>query len=182
VTNWLALKLIFSPILPRKFLCWTVQGLFLKRQKEVSENFARITCVDIMHSKAIWDAIFNGPLCKNFIAMLRAHTLVFVESMLVEIKPIAIAAMSAEKYAQMKEDIAQKVIEELPEIIDQTYAYSQEALDMENTIQEKMKELPPHEFEGLLHPAFKEDEFTLVVLGGFLGAIVGIIELFALFI
>ena len=181
VTNYLALKLIFAPLHPKKFLCWKVQGIFLKRQKEVSETFARIICVEILHSKAIWDSIFDGPLSKNFMAMLRAHTLVFVESMLVEIKPIAIAAMGADKYAQMKEDIAQQVIDELPGIIDQTYAYSQEALDMENTIREKMQELPADEFEGVLHPAFQEDEITLIFLGGILGAIVGVIQLFAIF-
>lgn len=181
ITNYLALKLIFAPLHPKKFLCWTVQGIFLKRQKEVSETFARIICVEILHTKAIWDAIFDGPLSKNFVAMLRAHTLVFVESMLAEIKPIAIAAMGAEKYAQMKEDIAQKVIDELPGIIDQTYTYSQEALDMENTIRTKMQELPSDEFEGVLHPAFQEDEITLIFLGGVLGAIVGVIELFVLF-
>lgn len=180
-TNYLALKLIFAPLHPRKFLCWTVQGIFLKRQKEVSETFARIICVEILHTKAIWDSIFDGPLSKNFIAMLRAHTLVFVESLLQEIKPIAIAAMGADQYSQMKEDIAQQVIEELPSIIDLTYAYSQEALDMENTIRTKMQALPSDEFEGVLHPAFQEDEITLIFLGGVLGAIVGVIELFVLF-
>mmetsp|Transcript_14980 Transcript_14980/g.27063 ORF Transcript_14980/g.27063 Transcript_14980/m.27063 type:complete len:414 (-) Transcript_14980:57-1298(-) len=180
-TNWIALKLIFSPLHPKRFLCWTIHGLFLKRQHEVSETFARIICVEILHTKAIWDSIFDGPLSNNFIAMLRAHTLVFVESMLAEVKPIAVAAMGAVKYAQMKEDIAQKVIDELPGIIDQTYAYSQEALDMETTIRTKMQELPSEEFEGVLHPAFQEDEITLIFLGGVLGAIVGVIQLFVLF-
>jgi uncharacterized membrane protein YheB (UPF0754 family) len=44
-----------------------------------------------------------------------------------------------------------------------------------------MQELPSEEFEGVLHPAFQEDEITLIFLGGVLGAIVGIIQLFVLF-
>jgi uncharacterized membrane protein YheB (UPF0754 family) len=181
ITNYLALKCIFSPLYPKQIGCYTLQGIFLKRQKEVSETFARITCVEILHIKAIWDSIFTGPLSSNFNALLRAHTLVFCEIMLHGIKPIAIAAMGAKQFAQMKEDIAQKTIQGLPEIIDQCYEYSQTALDMEDTIKTKMAELPADEFEGVLHPAFQEDELTLILVGGVLGAIAGVIQLFVIF-
>jgi uncharacterized membrane protein YheB (UPF0754 family) len=150
LTNYVALKIIFRPLHPTKFLCWNLQGLFLKRQHEVSAIFSRIVMTEIMHVEAIWDSIFTGPLSKNFFAMLRAHTLVFVDKMLAEIKPIAIASMGAEAFLQMKEDIAQKVIEKLPAIMDHSYQYSSEALDMENTVREKMQGLPAAEFEGVL--------------------------------
>jgi uncharacterized membrane protein YheB (UPF0754 family) len=181
VTNYLALKVIFRPLEPRKFLCWEIQGIFLKRQHEVSATFARVIITEILHIRAIWEAIFTGPLSANFFAMLRAHTLVFTEKLVAEIKPLAVAAMGAEKFARMKEDIAQKVIDKLPGIIDQSYEYSQEAMDMENEIRTKMQALPAPEFEGVLHPAFEEDEIQLIALGGILGAMVGVVELYALF-
>jgi uncharacterized membrane protein YheB (UPF0754 family) len=180
-TNWLALKVIFKPILPQKYCGITIQGIFMKRQNEVAETFARVICVEILHIKAIWTAIFNGRLSKNFYAMLRAHTLAFTEKLLVEIEPLALAAMGSEKFLQMKEDIARKVMENIPSVIDASYQYTQDALDMEATIREKMKALPPDEFEGVLHPAFEEDEIQLILLGGVLGAIVGVIQLFTLF-
>jgi uncharacterized membrane protein YheB (UPF0754 family) len=180
-TNWLALKVIFKPILPQKYSGITIQGIFMKRQNEVAETFARVICVEILHIKAIWTAIFNGRLSKNFYAMLRAHTLAFTEKLLVEIEPLALAAMGSEKFLQMKEDIARKVMENIPSVIDASYQYTQDALDMEATIREKMKALPPDEFEGVLHPAFEEDEIQLILLGGVLGAIVGVIQLFTLF-
>jgi len=181
VTNYLALKVIFRPLHPKKICGWTMQGIFLKRQKEVAETFARIICVEILHIKAMWETIFTGPLSNNFFAMLRAHTLLFTESLISEIKPVAVAAMGAEQFACMKEDIAQKVLDNIPLIIDHSYEYSTEALDIESTIRTKMQALPPDEFEGVLHPAFEEDELTLIFLGGVLGAIVGVIQLFTLF-
>jgi uncharacterized membrane protein YheB (UPF0754 family) len=181
LTNYIALKVIFRPLRPVKFLCWTLHGIFIKRQKEVAAIFSRVVITEILHVQAIWDAIFTGPLSSNFFAMLRAHTLVFTEKMIAEIKPIAVAALGAEKFACMKEDIAQKVIDKLPSIIDRSYAYTQEALDMEKTVREKMQELSPEDFEGVLHPAFEEDEIELIALGGILGAIVGVIQLSTLF-
>uniref|UniRef100_A0A7R9ZKK8 DUF445 domain-containing protein n=1 Tax=Craspedostauros australis TaxID=1486917 RepID=A0A7R9ZKK8_9STRA len=181
VTNYIALKVIFQPLEPKQILCWTLHGIFLKRQVEVSETFARVICTEILHVKAMWDAIFTGRLSKNFFAMLRAHTLVFTDKMIAEIKPLAIAAMGADKFNQMKESIAQKVLEKIPDVIDASYEYTQEALDMEATIRVKMAQLSSSDFEGVLHPAFQEDEIQLIALGGVLGAAVGVIQLFTLF-
>ena len=60
VTNYVALKIIFRPLEPRKFLCWKVQGIFLKRQREVSETFARVIMTEILTVPAIWDGILTG--------------------------------------------------------------------------------------------------------------------------
>mmetsp|Transcript_8714 Transcript_8714/g.13370 ORF Transcript_8714/g.13370 Transcript_8714/m.13370 type:complete len:415 (-) Transcript_8714:363-1607(-) len=182
VTNYLALKVIFRPIEPKNICGYNLHGLFLKRQNDVSATFARIICVEILHVKAMWEAIFAGPLSANFFAMLRAHTLLFTEKLIVEIKPIAVAAMGANTYSEMKEAIAQKVIDKIPSIIDQSYEYTQETLQMEATIRQKMQELSSKDFEGVLHPAFEEDEITLIALGGVLGALVGVIQLYAFFI
>lgn len=176
-TNWLALKVIFSPLYPKKVLGVTFHGIFMRRQDEVSEVFARVICVEILHIKAIWNAIFQGSNSKNFAAMLRAHTLVFIDKLVVEIEPLAVAAMGSEKFLQMKEDIARKVAKKIPDVIDSSYEYTQKALNMETIIREKMTQLPPDEFEGVLHPAFQEDEIQLILLGGLLGAIVGALQL-----
>jgi uncharacterized membrane protein YheB (UPF0754 family) len=81
----------------------------------------------------------------------------------------------------MREDIAQKVIDNLPLVIDNSYEYTQEALDMENSIRTKMQQLPAAEFESVLHPAFEEDEIQLIALGGVLGAAVGVAQIFTVF-
>lgn len=180
-TNYVALKVIFRPLEPTPVLCWKVQGIFLKRQAVVSQIFSRVVMTEILHVKAMWDAIFTGPLSQNFNAMLRAHTLVFTDKLLVEIQPLAVAALGADQFSQLKEDIATKVVESLPTVIDHSYQYTQEALDIERTVAEKMAALTPAEFEGVLHPAFEEDEIQLIALGGLLGAIVGIAQLFFLF-
>jgi len=183
VTNYVALKIIFSPLHPKKLCCgkFEFQGIFLKRQHEVSAIYARVVTVEILHVKAMWEAIFSGPLSTNFYAMLRAHTLQFTEKLIAEIRPLAIAGLGADTFARMKEDIAKKVVDAIPTIIDQSYAYTQEALDMETTLRTKMQALDPEEFEGVLHPAFQEDEIQLIALGGLLGAIVGVIQIFTLF-
>ena len=148
LTNWLALKVIFRPLLPHKFGPITMHGIFLKRQKEVSETFARVNCVEILHTKAIWETILAGPLSPNFFAMLRAHSIVFTEKLVGGMKPFAITAMGSKIFAEMKEEIARKIAENLPSIMPHSYQYTTDALDMERTIRERMQSLSYAEFEG----------------------------------
>lgn len=155
-----------------------VQGIFLKRQQEVSEVFARITCVELLGTEQIWDAILTGPNRKKFQMLLRNHSLIFTEKLIGGLRPLALTVMGTEKFSLMKEDIATKVILKLPNIIGMSYDYTTEALDLENTIRTTMQKLSPEEFEGVLHPAFEEDEMTLIMVGGFLGMMVGIIQIF----
>lgn len=181
-TNWVALKVIFLPTEP--IVLWggyEILGLFLKRQNEVSDTFARINCVEILHTKAMWDSILTGPKHQNFFAMLRAHSIVFTENMVGGLRSVAITAMGPARFAAMKEDIATKVMEKLPTIIDQSYEYTTQALDMENTIRERMQKLSKQEFERVLHPAFEEDEFTLIVVGAVLGALAGLLQILLMF-
>merc|ERR1712008_428935 len=110
--------------------------------------------------------------------LLRQHTLVFTEKVIGGLRPIALKTLGADRFAMMKEDIADKVINMLPSIIGLSYAYTTEALDLEKTIYEKMKPLSPAEFEGVLHPAFEEDELVLIILGAVLGMLVGVIQMF----
>ena len=147
-TNWLALKVIFRPLNPHKFGPFRIHGIFLKRQQEVSETFARVNCVEILHTKAIWETILTGPRSQYFFAMLRAHSIVFTEKLVMGMKPLAIIAMGSQEYSEMKEEIAMKIAEKLPEIMPHSYQYTTEALDMENTIRDRMQKLSYPEFEG----------------------------------
>eukprot|EP00578_Thalassiosira_sp_NH16_P005243 CAMPEP_0181138360 /NCGR_PEP_ID=MMETSP1071-20121207/34204_1 /TAXON_ID=35127 /ORGANISM="Thalassiosira sp., Strain NH16" /LENGTH=373 /DNA_ID=CAMNT_0023225189 /DNA_START=206 /DNA_END=1327 /DNA_ORIENTATION=+ len=175
-TNWLALKVIFRPLNPHKFGPITIHGIFLKRQQEVSETFARVNCVEILHTKAIWETILNGPLSQNFFAMLRAHSIVFTEKLVGGMKPFAVTALGSGQFSEMKEEIARKIADSLPAMMPHSYQYTTEALDMENTIRVKMSALSYPEFEGVLHPAFEEDEILLIFVGGVLGLCAGAIQ------
>ena len=51
--------------------------------------------------------------------------------------------------------------------------YAGDAMDVRNTVVERMQDLSPEEFEGMLRPAFKEDEWILITVGAVLGVVVG---------
>jgi len=177
-TNYLALKVIFRPLVPKKIGPFTIHGLFFTRQNEVSETFARVITAEILHTSAIWNDILHGKKKKFFYAILRMHSILFTEKLVGGFRTIALAAMGTDQFCIMKEDIATKIIEKLPDTIDQSFKYTTQALDIENTMRNKLKELSCAEFEAVLHPAFEEDELTLIILGGVLGSLVGVAQMY----
>jgi uncharacterized membrane protein YheB (UPF0754 family) len=49
-----------------------------------------------------------------------------------------------------------------------------------NTIVERMRQLTPLEFEQLLRPAFRQDEWKLIAVGAIIGGLVGELQVLAL--
>ena len=72
-TNWLALKLIFNPIEPISFLGVTYQGLFIKRQNEVSKEYAYMLAHDIFTFDRIFASIITGPTKDRFVNLITDH-------------------------------------------------------------------------------------------------------------
>jgi hypothetical protein len=50
-------------------------------------------------------------------------------------------------------------------------------MDLANTLACQLEVLPPPDFEDMLRPAFKEDEWILILVGAALGCCVGIGQL-----
>jgi uncharacterized membrane protein YheB (UPF0754 family) len=49
-------------------------------------------------------------------------------------------------------------------------------MDIRNVLIDKMRELSATEFEGLLRPAFQQDEWILITVGAVLGFAVGEVQ------
>lgn len=178
-TNYIALWMIFKPIFPKK-LCggrFVIHGLFLKRQKEASKQFA-IKMVDtVLHSENIWHYMLHGPKAAQFEALLRRHTDEFTAKLIGFTEPLVIAYLGANEFEAMKRDVQELTVKEIENIMEYMHEYTDQALDLEEEIAVKMGALPSDEFERVLHPVFEEDELKLILVGAFLGVLVGSIQM-----
>lgn len=60
-TNFLALKLIFRPLNPIKIGKLIIQGMFIRRQKEVAVEYSKIVASKIITIENIFEYIIRGP-------------------------------------------------------------------------------------------------------------------------
>ena len=74
---------------------------------------------------------------------------------------------------KMKQEAAIEAIATLPRTVLLAQDYLTEALDVGNTIATKMNDLSRVEYEELLRPAFRQDEWKLIAVGAAIGFLVG---------
>mmetsp|Transcript_9708 Transcript_9708/g.32204 ORF Transcript_9708/g.32204 Transcript_9708/m.32204 type:complete len:593 (-) Transcript_9708:155-1933(-) len=178
LTNWLALKLIFEPVEPTRFGPWVVQGLFLKRQHEVSEEFAEAMTEKLLSSESIWDSVLRGSGGPKFAALLRARTSEFMSGAAAVVysgsDPTAFGG--AAHWRGLEERASERILQLLPRELPLAHGYIDGALDLKDTLKTNLRRLSPREFEGLLHPIFQQDELTLLLVGTALGLGVGYVQ------
>jgi uncharacterized membrane protein YheB (UPF0754 family) len=176
LTNWLALKMIFKPLRPVNFGFFQLQGLFLKRQNEVAVTYARLVSHRILTTKNIFNAILNGKNSDLLQQIIEKNVEKSVDNGAGFLRPFLQLIAGVGGYRAVQEAMAITVLTALPQILERTFDYCDTALNMEQTLRDKMTQLSPEAFEGFLHPVFEADELKLMLVGAWLGLCAGLLQ------
>ncbi len=180
-TNWLALKMIFEPLKPKKIGPFTFQGIFIKRQAEVADGYAKLITANIITSEKIFEALLDGKHSDQLAEMITHHIREVVDHAAADYKDLVILLKTPKQYEAMKNIAAYSFMEDLPIIIRDVFDYTEETLDVENTLRNKMASLSPKDFAGFLRPIFQEDEWKLIAVGSVLGMLAGLLQYWLFF-
>lgn len=174
-TDWIALKMVFRPLYPKRYFfgMFRWQGLFLKRREEVARDYGRLIAQEIVTPANILEAVLKGPLSDRIFAMVNREVQKVIDDQSGLARPLVVRAVGGRRYMEMKASVSEKIMERLPDALKHAEGYAREAMDLENLLSEKMAELSPEEFESLLRPAFRQDEWILITVGAALGFLVG---------
>jgi len=177
LTNAIALRLIFQPQTPLEIGPWRVQGLFHKRQKEVSRDYGQLIADEVVTPGNIIEAVLKGPCSDRVFMMIARHVKQVIDAQSGIARPLVVWTLGSRRYTQMKDAAVARLVAKLPETIHSVDSYAKEAMDLANTLSSQLAALPPAEFEAMLRPAFQEDEWMLIAAGAVLGTSVGIGQL-----
>lgn len=173
-TNWLALWLIFEPKTPRKFLGMTIQGLFHRRQKEIAKEFGDVVSQRVFNNENIFAEISSGEPRRKLLAIVEAKA----DALIGRYKshPMAMMMMKPELVTALKTDLLRDVEAEMfrPGSLVQQFVDKSDKIRV--MLQERMAVMDSEGYENVLRPAFKQDEWKLIVAGAVLGLAVGVIQ------
>ncbi|GAA3556475.1 DUF445 family protein [Amycolatopsis ultiminotia] len=173
-TDWLALKMIFLPRSPRRFFgLYTWQGVFQKRRDEVAADYGDMIAREIITVPNLLEAVLRGPKSDRLFSMISREVQKTIDAQASVVKPFVAIAVGTKRFQEMKQAAAAKAAERVPETIRHAEHYAVNALDVRNTIVDRMRRLTPLEFEQLLRPAFRQDEWKLIAVGAVIGGLVG---------
>jgi uncharacterized membrane protein YheB (UPF0754 family) len=180
-TNWIALKIIFEPKQPIKFAGFTFQGMFLKRQAEVSRVYSDIIEKKLFNSKNVIEIVLNGSGSAQLLELIELHVNDAIDRYISIAQPYFAIGVGTDAYYKMKRTAVQQIFENSDKYLLYAHEYADGALRVGEDLRIKMEALSPEEFEGVLRPAYQQDEWKLIVTGALLGMGAGFFQLFYIF-
>ncbi|WP_101611032.1 DUF445 domain-containing protein [Amycolatopsis sp. BJA-103] len=180
-TDWIALKMIFLPREPKRFFgFYTWQGVFQKRKDQVAADYGDMIAREIITIPNLLEAVLSGPKSDKLFTMITREVQRTIDTQASVVKPFVAMAVGSRKFQEMKQTAAAKAAARIPETIRHAEGYAVNALDVRNTIVDRMRQLNPLEFEQLLRPAFRQDEWKLIAVGAVIGGLVGELQVLLL--
>ncbi|SDU60084.1 DUF445 domain-containing protein [Amycolatopsis keratiniphila] len=180
-TDWIALKMIFLPREPKRFFgFYTWQGVFQKRKDQVSADYGDMIAREIITIPNLLEAVLSGPKSDKLFSMITREVQRTIDAQASVVKPFVAMAVGSRRFQEMKQTAAAKAAARIPETIRHAESYAVNALDVRNTIVDRMRRLNPLEFEQLLRPAFRQDEWKLIAVGAVIGGLVGELQVLLL--
>ncbi len=152
LTNWIAIWMVFNPIEPH-YVRYLQLTELTKDRKFPKDKTRRIV-------KRHINEIMETPLVRTSLQL----------------------SLGPREYAKLKTDLIDRSIEiTMVPVCDPAFNASR-AQKIYQMFRDRIRELTPKEFQNLLRPAFQEDEWILILLGGVTGFIAGTIHLFVAFL
>lgn len=169
VTNALGMWLIFEPPEPRRILGVRVHGLFLRRQDQAAEVYARIIAEDVITLERIGDFLLNGPRGDRTRQMLATALRPAIDRAAGPARGAVRVAMGAERFDSIRDSVAREAVgRTLTPFRDRAFN-AQQAERIQELVARRTKELPPRDFVEMMRSAIREDEWMLYAHGAIMG-------------
>lgn len=168
-TNALGMWLIFEPPEPKRILGIKVHGLFLRRQNEAAEVYARIIADDVITLERIGDFLLDGPRGDRTRQMLATALRPAIDNAAGPARAAVRVAIGSKRFDAVRESVAQQAVgRTLTPFKDPEFS-AQQAEKIRSLVAVRTKELPPRDFVDMMRSAIKEDEWMLYAHGAIMG-------------
>jgi uncharacterized membrane protein YheB (UPF0754 family) len=176
-TNLVGIWMIFEPVEPRKMGTFTIQGLFLKRQPEVSDIYAGIIAEDIVTLGNIGDELLHGRRGDRTRQMIETAMRPVVDRSIGRLSPAIRVGMGTREYDAIRESLATETIEPTMTPLRDPGFSQEQSSKVRELFAARMRELGPADFSEMLRTVMREDEWLLYLHGAVLGLLAGFIQL-----
>ena len=175
-TNWIAIKMLFHPKEPVRFLGMTFQGIFPKRQQQFAIKLGSLVANELLHFDEIASKIKDPSRLKEVTPIIEAHLDTFLRVKIQQKMPMISMFIGDKTINQLKEGMMEEIELLLPEVLVRYTDSLSQQIDIERIVTEKVSKFSSDKLEEIL-VAIMSKEFRFVeILGGVVGFIIGVIQ------
>ncbi len=173
-TNYLAVRMIFRPIHPRRILGFQVQGLIGRRQGELATSIGRVVGGHLVQPEDLAQALSRMDLEKLLDGALASG----LESKLAELRrlPMVGALLTEERVADLRRSVVKSLVADREGIAKALESGLEQGLDVEGLVEEKVAGFPIQRLETMILEVASKELKTIEILGGVLGTVIGVLQ------
>lgn len=176
-TNWIAIKMLFHPREPFKFLGLTIQGIFPKRQQQFGEKLGKLVSDEFLSFKDIEEKITSPGNLGKILPLVDQHIDGFLHNKLPKAFPMLSMFIGEKTINTMKTAFMEELQELFPILMHQYVNSLQKDLDLEHIVEEKVRAFSSDKLESILYQIMAKEFRFVEILGGVLGFIIGCIQI-----
>lgn len=177
VTNWVALWMIYEPSVLKRVGPFRWQGLFIRRQPEVADVYARIVADEILTVSEFGRELLHGPQSDRAHALIESSMRPAIDRALGAARTPVRAAIGSRDYDAIRDSFAAEPIESMMMPLGDPKFSRTQSETMRDLIAERMQAMAPEDFGEMLRTATREDEWLLLLHGAVLGLAGGFLHL-----
>jgi uncharacterized membrane protein YheB (UPF0754 family) len=175
-TNWIAIKMLFHPRLPKKIMGFTFQGIFPKRQHVFAEKLGQLVSQELLSFKDIEAAITKPENIQRIMPEVEAHIDHFLKVKLSKAMPVISMFISEKTTTELKNIFTKELEELLPSLMKSYAGNLQQSLDLEKIVTEKVATFSGDKLEAILNQIMSKEFRFVEIIGAVLGFVIGLMQ------
>lgn len=177
LTNWIAVKMLFHPKKKIRILFFDVQGIFPKRQAALAEKLGEVVAKELISTQDLKEKLKNYDADK-INGVIEAHLDKFLKDKLKEAFPMLAMFLTDGMVENIKKVLMEELVKVLPLVLDQYIDSIDQKIDIKGMVATKVSAFSTDKLEEILQSILQKEFFFIEVIGGILGFIIGIIQIF----
>ena|SRR5437762_8464544 len=176
VTNWVAIKMLFHPRVPKKILGIAFQGIFPKRQQQFAEKLGKLVSAEFLSFSDIEQKISDPGNLKQIMPMIESHVDNFLRIKLKDEMPVLSMFIGDKTIASLKKVFMQEIEIIFPQVMKQFAGNLKNELDLENIVIEKVAGFSSDKLEDVLYQIMSKEFRFVEIIGAVIGFIIGVVQ------
>jgi len=176
-TNWIAIKMLFHPKVPKRFLGMTFHGIFPKRQKQFAASLGSLVSRELLNFDEIARHIKDPEQLVLVRPSIEGHIDIFLHEKLKEKLPVISMFVGQGTLEKIKEGLMEEIDILLPEVIGKYADNLGARIDIEAIVIDKVSNFSSDKLEEILVAIMKKEFRFVEIIGGVLGFVIGLVQL-----
>ncbi|GAA3643778.1 DUF445 domain-containing protein [Asaccharospora irregularis] len=174
ITNVVAIKLIFRPIVPVKIPILNIEilGLIPKRKKDIAKNIGEVIEEELISIDEILENVITEEDKENIVTYIKARMKIIIG----EKVPFIPSAIKNIIDGYMGDIIEEEVRKSIDELSEKMVEKASDRINIQQIIEEKINELDLYKLEEIIIKISKNELKQIEIFGLILGFGIGIIQ------